>query len=60
RFLEKYDNLTPHIIVQIPFWKIRVGDFRTREEAYYLYKKIVKDFPNSYIVRDQIDFPELD
>lgn len=58
-FLEKYIGLEPHVKYQPPFFKIRVGDFRTRNKAYTVYKKIVHHYPNSYIVRDIIDYPEL-
>ena len=48
-----------HILFQTPFYKVRVGDFRTRNEAFIWYKKIVRKFPKAYIVNDIINFPEL-
>ena len=41
-----------------PFWKVRLGDFRTRDEANHLKAEIIKRFPelqgDTYVVRDQI------
>lgn len=48
-----------HILYQTPFYKVRVGDFRTRNEAFIWHKKIVKKFPKAYIVNDIINFPDL-
>jgi len=59
RFLSKYPNQTAYVIYQPPFFKIRVGDFRTREEAYMLYKQIIQEFPISYLVTDNIIYPKL-
>lgn len=59
KFLEKYPELTAYVIYQPPFFKIRVGDFRTREDAYMVYKKIVEEFPVSYLVNDLINLPKL-
>lgn len=59
KFLERYPDATVYVIYQPPFFKIRVGDFRTREDAYMLYKQIVQDFPISYLVNDIIQLPKL-
>ncbi len=59
KFLERYPDATVYVIYQPPFFKIRVGDFRTREDAYMLYKQIVNDFPISYLVNDMIQLPRL-
>ena len=48
-----------HILFQTPFYKVRIGDFRTRNEAFIWHKEIVRKFPKAYIVNDIINFPEL-
>lgn len=41
-----------------PFWKVRVGDFRTQDEARLMKDDLVRRFPDLqgdiYVVRDQI------
>lgn len=59
RFLNKYSDLKAYLIYQPPYFKIRVGDYRSRQEAYKMYKQIVKQFPVSYIVPDNINLPDL-
>jgi hypothetical protein len=44
---------------QPAYYKIRVGDFRTKTEATRLFLLISKVFPDAYIVPDIINFPEL-
>lgn len=54
------DQLNQTVYVQYapPFWKVRIGDFRTYEEAKNYKREVVELFPqlvgNTYIVRDQI------
>ena len=58
---DKLKNVINHsIYVQYlpPFWKVRIGDFRTYEEARDYKKQFVAQFPDmmgdTYIVRDKI------
>ena len=54
------DKVNQTIYVQYlpPFWKVRIGDFRTYEEAKEYKKLFVQQFPDlmgdTYIVRDKI------
>lgn len=47
---EKYDQ---------PNFNIRVGDFRTKLEAYKALKQIQPEFPSSFLVQDEIEMPDL-
>ena len=54
------DRVSHTIYVQYisPFWKVRIGDFRTYEEAKEYKRIFVQQYPNmvgdTYIVRDKI------
>ena len=54
------DKVSQTLYVQYlpPFWKVRIGDFRTYEEAKEYKKLFVQQFPDlmgdTYIVRDKI------
>lgn len=54
------DKLTQSVYVLYvpPFWKVRVGDFRTADEAKEYKKAVIQEFPelvgNTYIVRDRV------
>ncbi len=51
-------NQTIYVQYLPPFWKVRIGDFRTYEEAKEYKKEFVTQFPalmgDTYIVRDKI------
>lgn len=42
---DKYPDLTTYISFSSPFWKLRVGDFRTHADALVMVKRISTDFP---------------
>ncbi|MCF8364536.1 MAG: SPOR domain-containing protein [Bacteroidales bacterium] len=50
---------TAYISFTEPYYKVRVGDFRTKLEAEGYKHKILKDYPNAFVIQDFIRFPEL-
>ncbi len=58
-FISKFPDLVSYQIYAEPgYFKIRVGDFRTRTEATRLFQIISKEFPDAYLVPDIINFPD--
>ena len=57
RFKENISH-TIYVQYQPPFWKVRIGDFRTVEEAKEYKQAFVQQFPDmigvTYVVRDKI------
>lgn len=43
-----------------PYFKVTVGDFRTKSEAMSFLKEIREEFPSAFIVRENINYPVLD
>lgn len=60
RFLSYFPDTKAHIVYQSPFYKVRVGDFRTKNEALKFYRRVQLIFPTAYIIPDIIEFPHLD
>ncbi len=58
-FLSAYPENVVNIKYDAPNFKVRVGDFRTKNEALKLLKKIDKSYPMAFIVPDKINFPLL-
>jgi len=58
-FLSEYGDYNVHIKYTAPNFRVRVGDFRTKNEALKLHKQVQKDYPGAFIVPDIIDFPLL-
>ncbi len=48
-----------YLVYDAPYFKVRVGDFRSRYEAMRFKKKIEKSYPDSWIVEDMINLPEV-
>lgn len=56
-FITKFPNVPAYEKYDQPNFNIRVGDFRTKLEAYKFLKEIQLDFPAAFIVQDEIEFP---
>jgi hypothetical protein len=59
KFLSKYPDYVVHIKYDAPNFKVRIGDFRTKNEALKLLKEIDRNYPMAFIVPDKIKFPLL-
>jgi hypothetical protein len=59
KFLSDYPDYAVHVKFVAPNFRVRAGDFRTKNEAWKLYKTIQADYPAAFIVPDVIDFPLL-
>ncbi len=59
QFLSAYPEYPVHIKFAAPNFRVRVGDFRTKNEAWRLYKTIQSDYTAAFIVPDIIEFPLL-
>lgn len=59
KFAALHPELESYVIYQQPYFKVRVGDFRSRLEAYRIYQAIQKEFGSVFIVNDDIRFPKL-
>ena len=60
RFYENFPDIPTYRDYVRPYYKVYVGDFRTKIEAIKSLKKIKRKFPSAFIVPDYINFPELD
>lgn len=58
-FLSLYPDITVHVKYDAPNFRVRVGDFRTKNEALKLHRDIKSKYPVAFIVADKIDFPLL-
>ena len=56
RFVADYPETQAYIVFDEPNFKVKVGDFRTRLEAYAFMQEI-KEFYKGYIIKDNI-YPE--
>ena len=57
-FLSKYPKIGAHVSFKEPNFRVRVGDFRTRAEARGFKEQIQLDFPQSFVVKDEVRYPK--
>lgn len=53
-FETAYHAVTPYLSYKEPYYRVRVGNFRTLTEAVGYQKIIAADYPNSFPVKDKI------
>jgi hypothetical protein len=60
KFMTQFPSVAAYEKYDQPNFNIRVGDFRTKLEAYKFLKQIQPEFPTAFIVQDEIEFPDLE
>ncbi len=60
KFDAKHPNIRSYISYDEPYYRLRVGDFRSRLDAQRFLNKISSEYIYSIIVVDRINFPRLD
>ncbi len=59
KFLKLYPETPAYLIYQQPYFKLRVGDYRTKIEAQNIFYKLQDDFGQVIIIPDKINLPKL-
>ncbi len=54
-----FPDIASYLLFQTPNFKVRIGDFRNKSEALKTKAYIASKYPNAFIVKDNIRFPEL-
>ena len=56
-FKEKYPDMPIYLVFGQPYYRLRVGDFRTRLEAEKVFQTLSKDYKKAFITSDRIQLP---
>lgn len=56
-FKLKYPDIPIYLIFGQPYYRLRVGDFRTRLEAEKAYQTLSKEYKKAFITSDRIQLP---
>ena len=59
-FLAKYPAMGVYLTFKSPNYKVRIGDFRTKLDAQRFLIELTADYPNAFIIADQINLPKTD
>jgi len=60
KFYELFPEIPIYREYDSPYFKVYVGDFRTKIDAIKVFKQIKHYFPGAFIVPDQINYPSLE
>lgn len=60
KFESMYHDVVAYRTYANPYFKVTVGDFRTRSEAVRLLERIRGAFPSAFVVKENIEFPVVD
>lgn len=60
RFESLYHDVAAYRTYANPYFKVTVGDFRTKSEAMALLARIRRDFPSAFVVKENISYPVVD
>ena len=59
RFNGMYPGIAAYRTYSNPFFKVTVGDFRTKSEAMRLLQQVKGSFPSAFIVKETINYPPV-
>jgi hypothetical protein len=59
RFTSAHPGIGAYRTYSNPFFKVTVGDFRSRSEAMELLNQIKDEFPSAFIVKENIHYPVI-
>lgn len=60
RFTSAHHDVAAYRSYVNPYFKVTVGDFRTKSEAMQLLVRIRNEYPSAFIVKENINFPVVD
>lgn len=58
-FLFRYPEIPAYIGWKAPNYRVRIGDFKTRLEAEKTLQMIIFEYPNAWVIKDDINFPVI-
>jgi len=58
-FEQEHQHISTYVTFREPYYRLRIGDFRSRLEAMEYLNKIKKSYPQAWVIKDKIAFPEL-
>lgn len=58
-FIGKFEGVKIYYIFDTPYYRLYIGDFRSKSDALKFYKQIEYEFPDAFIVPGKINYPLL-
>ena len=58
-FLSEFNDVEIYIVYIAPYFKVRLGDFRTKLDAFNYLQNILEIYPQAFVVSDKVNIPLL-
>jgi hypothetical protein len=58
-FEESHQDIDAYLVYNNPNWEVHIGNFRDRFEAKHCLEKFRKEYPEAFIVKSIVKFPDL-
>ncbi|MBA7522516.1 hypothetical protein ES705_14635 [subsurface metagenome] len=58
-FIGRFEGINTYYIFDTPYYRLYIGDFRTKSDAMKFYKKIEYELPDAFIIPSKINYPLL-
>jgi len=58
KFISRFEDAKSYKKFEYPYFKVYVGDFRTKSEAWRFLKLMENDYPDAFIREDIVAFPD--
>lgn len=58
--IARYPQMGVYLTFKSPNYKVRIGDFRSRLDAQRFLNELAADYPNAFIINDQINITKID
>jgi hypothetical protein len=65
KIIRKFKNLYPesknesYLRYYQPYWRVRIGNYYRKVDAQHLLYKLISDFDNVLLIKDEIELPEI-
>lgn len=56
-FMAQHPEVPIYLIFGQPYYRLRIGDYRTRLEAENMYQQVRKEYSNAFVTADRIELP---
>lgn len=60
KIVSSYPKLDTYIVYNAPHFVLKLGDFRTKQDAERVRDGLLRDFPTSFVIKETINLPRID
>ena len=59
KILMNFDDVRVYVVYNAPYFKVRLGDFRTKLDAVQFLNSISNEYPQAFVVKDKVNIPYI-